>query len=221
MEETMKHVRLKLAAVALLFALSLRNPGGAFHLMLLIAAATAALALLRRRLGAAVLLSGAAVLAFRHIRFEALVASLVVVVAGSVLTSARAALPEKIKHAKLGSIPCSVGLAIGIGFLAAALAGLRSVDLVTDRSYLASTDLGTFGTGLSWWFPERAAALVERENLPGQIFNSYNEGGYLTWRLGPKYPDYVDGRALPFGAKLVGRNSELMATPPASPEWQQ
>ena len=75
-----------------------------------------------------------------------------------------------------------------------------SVDLVTDRSYLASTDLGTFGTGLSWWFPERAAAFVERENLPGQIFNSYNEGGYLTWHLGPKYPDYVDGRALPFGA---------------------
>jgi hypothetical protein len=43
-----------------------------------------------------------------------------------------------------------------------------SVDLVTDRSYLASTDLGTFGTGLSWWFPERAAAFVERENLPGR-----------------------------------------------------
>ena len=96
-----------------------------------------------------------------------------------------------------------------------------SVDLVTDRSYLASTYLGTFGTGLSWWFPERAAAFVERENLPGQIFNSYNEGGYLTWHLGPKYPDYVDGRALPFGAKLVRRNSELMATPPASPEWQR
>ena len=106
-------------------SLSLRNPGGAFHLMLLIAAATAALALLRRQLGAAGLLSGAAVLAFRHIRFEALFASLVVVVAGSVLTSALAALPEKIKHAKLSSIPCSVGLAIGIGFLAAALAGLR------------------------------------------------------------------------------------------------
>jgi hypothetical protein len=201
--------------------LSLRNPGGAFHLMQLIAAATATLALLRRQLGAAGLLSGAAVLAFRHIRFEALFASLVAVVAGSVLTSALAALPEKIKHAKLSSIPCSVGLAIGIGFLAAALAGLRSIDLVTDRGYLASTDLGTFGTGLSWWFPERAAAFVERENLPGQIFNSYNEGGYLTWRLGPKYPDYVDGRALPFGAKLVDRNTGLLATPPGSPEWQQ
>jgi hypothetical protein len=201
--------------------LSLRNPGGAFHLMLLIAAATVALALLRRQLGAAGLLSGAAAVAFRHIRFEALFASLMVVVAGSVLTSALDALPEKIKDAKLGSIPCSVGLAIGIGFLATALAGQRSIDLGTDRSYLASTDLGTFGTGLSWWFPERAAAFLERENLPGQIFNSYNEGGFLTWRLGPKYPDYVDGRALPFGAKLVRRNTELMATPPASPEWQR
>ena len=68
--------------------LSLCNPGGAFHLTLLIAAAAVPLALLRRQLGAAALLSGAAALAVRHIRFEALYASVVVVVGGSVLTSA-------------------------------------------------------------------------------------------------------------------------------------
>ena len=98
---------------------------------------------------------------------------------------------------------------------------LRSVDLATDRSYLASTDLGSFGTGLSWWFPERAAAFLEREKIPGQIFNTYNEGGYFTWRLASKYLDYVDGRAIPFGPELVERNSRLLATSPESPEWQR
>ena len=102
-----------------------------------------------------------------------------------------------------------------------ALACLRSADLISDRSYLASTDLGTFGVGLSWWFPERAATFLERENIPAQIFNTYNEGGYFTWRLGSKYLDYVDGRAIPFGPELVERNSKLLATSPESPEWQR
>jgi hypothetical protein len=112
-------------------------------------------------------------------------------------------------------------LILGIAFFAAALACLRSVDLVSDHTYLGSTDLGSFGAGLSWWFPERAASFLERENIPGQIFNTYNEGGYFTWRLGSKYLDYVDGRAIPFGPGLVKRNSELMATPPESPAWQR
>ncbi|HXW17978.1 MAG TPA: tetratricopeptide repeat protein, partial [Candidatus Acidoferrales bacterium] len=76
-------------------------------------------------------------------------------------------------------------------------------------------------TGLSWWFPERAAAFLERENIPAQIFDSYNEGGYIVWRLGPKYLDYIDGRAIPFGPRSFERNTELMSAPPDSPAWQQ
>jgi tetratricopeptide (TPR) repeat protein len=90
---------------------------------------------------------------------------------------------------------------------------------------LGSTDLASvgasFGTGLNWWFPENAAAFIERENLPGRIFNSYNEGGYIAWRLGPKYQDYIDGRAIPFGEELFLRNVVLMGTPPESPEWRR
>jgi len=99
---------------------------------------------------------------------------------------------------------------------------VRSADLVSDRRYLASGDeLGSFGTGLSWWFPERAAAFIERENIPGQIFNSYNDGGYFTWRLGTKYPDYIDGRTIPFGPKLIERNVILMKSLPDSSAWQR
>jgi hypothetical protein len=137
------------------------------------------------------------------------------------LSSALTALRKKIKNAGCKTARYGAALTIGAASFAAALACFRSVDLATDRSYLASTDLGSFGTGLSWWFPERAAAFLEREKIPGKIFNTYNEGGYFTWSLGSKYLDYVDGRAIPFGPELVERNSELLATPPESPEWQR
>jgi tetratricopeptide (TPR) repeat protein len=202
-------------------AMWLRNPGGAFHLMLLIAAVVVPLALWRRQPGAVVLLTGAALLAVRHIRFEALFASVMVIVGGSVLTPAFTALSARIRCPRLGSITSSAGVAICMPLFAAGLACLRSADLVSDRTYLSTTDLGSFGAGLSWWFPERAAAFVEQQSLPGQIFNSYNEGGYLTWRLGPKYSDYIDGRALPFGPELVRENAKLMQVPPDSPEWQR
>jgi Flp pilus assembly protein TadD len=200
---------------------SVRNTGGAFYLLLLIAAVAVPVAVLRRQLGAAVLLMGAALLAIRHVRFEALFSIVMVVAAGAVFTSALEAGWAKIKHARSGLVFWSKGLALAAAVLVAALACIRGSGLVTDRSYLGATDLGSFGSGLSWWFPERAAAFLERENIPGQIFNTYNEGGYIVWRLGPKYLDYIDGRAIPFGPGLFERNIELMATPPESPEWRR
>jgi Flp pilus assembly protein TadD len=200
---------------------SLHNPTGAFYLMLLVAGVTVAVALLRREVGAAALVSGAAVIAIRHIRFEAFFGVVAVVVTGAVLASAFAQLSRR-GEASAGWVRCRTGLTIGVALLAVLLACLRSADLVSGRRYLASGDeLGSFGTGLSWWFPERAAAFIEGENLPGQIFNSYNDGGYFVWRLGAKYPDYIDGRTIPFGPKLIERNVILMRSLPDSSAWQQ
>jgi len=202
-------------------SLSLRDPGGGFFLMLLIAAATVPVAVLQKQLGAAIFLIGAAVLAVHHIRFEALFGVVTVVVGAGVLTPALTGLLGKIKTARPAIARYGTALILGTAFFGTALVGLRSVDLVSDRTYLGSTDLGSFGPGLSWWFPEQAASFLERENIPGQIFNTYNEGGYFIWRLGAKYLDYIDGRAIPFGPQLVERNSELMATAPEAPEWQR
>jgi Tfp pilus assembly protein PilF len=201
--------------------LSLRDPGGAFFLMLLITAATVPVTVLRKQLGAAALLSGASLLAVRYIRFEALFGIVTVIVGADVLSSAPNTLQKKIRNAQFETARCGAALTVGAVSLAVVLACLRSADLVSDRSYLASTDLGVFGVGLSWWFPERGATFLERENVPAQIFNTYNEGGYFTWRLGSKYLDYVDGRAIPFGPELVEQNSRLLATSPESPEWQR
>jgi tetratricopeptide (TPR) repeat protein len=194
---------------------SLRGTGGAFYAMLLVAAVAVPMAIFRRQLGAALLIGGATWLSIRHIRFQALFAVVLVVVGGAVLTSATEALKERIEDSRLRS-----AVAVGVACLVVALACVRSADIVSDKAYLGTTDLGSFGAGLSWWFPAGAAEFLEHEKIPGEVFNSYNEGGYLTWRLGLKYRDYIDGRAIPFGAELFQRNGSLLGTLPDSPEWQ-
>jgi len=42
--------------------------------------------------------------------------------------------------------------------------------------------------------PTGAANWISANHPAGKLFNSYNWGGYLMWRLGAEYPVYVDGR---------------------------
>jgi len=98
---------------------------------------------------------------------------------------------------------------------------VRIADVVTSRIYLGRIRRSVFVTGLASCFPQRAAEFVERENLPGEIFNSYDEGGYLVWKLGLKYRDYFDGRAIPFGADSFQHEYQLLRTSLDSPLWQQ
>jgi hypothetical protein len=44
------------------------------------------------------------------------------------------------------------------------------------------------------FLPVEAAHYIQQEQLPGEMFNSYNWGGYLIWTLHPDYPVFVDGR---------------------------
>jgi Flp pilus assembly protein TadD len=196
-------------------AWSLRNPAGAYPMLLVIAMVALISALVQRRLGAATLLSAAAWMSIRHVRFQALFAVVVVVVGGAVLSSVAGRIKNHATDVRLRQL-----LAFAAAVLVVSVVFLRSYDLVTDRAYLGTTELSTFGGGLSWWFPESAAAFVERENIPGQVFNTYDEGGYLVWRLGEKYRDYIDGRAIPFGSELFQRSGGLFIAPPDSADWQ-
>jgi tetratricopeptide (TPR) repeat protein len=207
------------------------------HVLLLMVAVAAAVALLRRQLGAAILLAGAGLAPLRHMRFAGLFAIVAVIVGGGVLTSAlrtvgfphskrRDVGPPKTGGTWRGlaqalsppSIPLI--LAVTMSLALAVMAARRVTDLVTDRAYLGGTHLVSFGAGLSWWFPAGAADFIQHQHLPGQIFDSYNEGGYLTWSLGEYYRDYIDGRAIPFGPELLSRNAGLMQSLPGSPAWQ-
>jgi hypothetical protein len=47
-----------------------------------------------------------------------------------------------------------------------------------------------------WRFPVGAADYLLTHHLPGPLFNTYEHGGYLMWRLWPGYKVFIDGRAL-------------------------
>jgi hypothetical protein len=44
--------------------------------------------------------------------------------------------------------------------------------------------------------PEAAADFIENNRLPGNMFNYYGYGGYLTWRLYPWKKNFIDSRSL-------------------------
>jgi hypothetical protein len=66
-------------------------------------------------------------------------------------------------------------------------------------------DPEVWGAGL----PLGAVEYLQEHEMPGQMFNSYNWGGYLIWHLWPDYPVFVDGRTDLFGDELLGQYLEV------------
>jgi hypothetical protein len=62
----------------------------------------------------------------------------------------------------------------------------------------------------------QAASFIEDHNLPGPIFNDFQMGAYLTFRLFPKYRLFIDGRVL--DPALVQRYTTMTSTPS---RWQE
>lgn len=54
--------------------------------------------------------------------------------------------------------------------------------------------------------PVQAVEAVKQQNDPGPLFNDYNWGGYLIWRLGR--PVTIDGRAGLYGDSSIARSME-------------
>jgi tetratricopeptide (TPR) repeat protein len=179
-----------------------------FYLLLLAGLAAVVMAVIGRRMGEALMVAGAAYFAIRHQRLMAPAAIVIVVVGGEMLASYLPAIRRR-------------SLAVAATGLVMAVAGVRAANLVSGRTYRAEGELISFGPGLSWWFPEKAADFVAREHLPAQIFAGYSEGGYLAFRLGPEYRDYIDSRAIPFGKEGMLRSALLKSSPPNSPVWQE
>jgi tetratricopeptide (TPR) repeat protein len=192
----------------------LRTPQGAFWALLAAALLGAILAVFRRQFGVFLLLVGATFLGARHVRLQALFACVVVVLSSWLITSALEDFSDKWNDIRLKRI-----LIAGVTALLAILAMVRSADLVTNYTYLRGGDLAVFGPGLSWWFPERAFEFMAREGIPRETLSTYNLGGFLIWRLGPRYRDYVDGRAIPFGPAIFERQFRLLSISPDAPEW--
>lgn len=67
-------------------------------------------------------------------------------------------------------------------------------------------------------FPSKAVSFLLRADLPGPILNHYNWGGYLIWKLYPRYRVFIDGRADVYGDGFMG---EFSATYHLTDDWQQ
>jgi cytochrome c-type biogenesis protein CcmH/NrfG len=216
-ERITEWVGLSFTSSTLKQALSARDPASSGEWILFVAILAIMVAAFRRQWPPAMLLVGALAIALRHVRLLALLACVVVVVGGAVLSSALDSQLSRVPDRRLYSIVDS-----GLATILVLLCALRCVDLVSNRYYFSSpNEIRNFGAGLSWWFPERAIAFIEREHLPPQILNTYEEGGFLLWRLGAEYRDYTDGRAIPFGPTMFNHLQEVLESPPDSFMWQR
>jgi tetratricopeptide (TPR) repeat protein len=211
-------IPLRLTGPSLRQALFVRDPRSAIFWLLLAAAVAALLYIGQRRFGSAAVLVVAGWLTIQHVRYEPLFACLVVVIA------APAFLPPPRSEASSEDAATSAYPVLLIVALVLALifVGVRSYDLVSNRFYMTTLEGPVFGAGLSSTYPRAAADFVREHRLPREILNDYSTGGYWLWALGPDYPDYVDGRALPFGPELLQRADELLGRiPPDAPAWDE
>lgn len=58
-------------------------------------------------------------------------------------------------------------------------------------------------------FPKNAVEWVLENKPTGNVFNSYNWGGYIIWKLFPEYLVYIDGRADLYGEEFVSNYAEI------------
>jgi hypothetical protein len=65
------------------------------------------------------------------------------------------------------------------------------------RAYTISLPVMVYQT-----YPKATVEWIEENQPPGQMFNSYNWGGYLTWDL-RDYPVFIDGRADLYGDEII------------------
>lgn len=188
-----------------------RNARSSFYLLMVIAALAVVIAVIQRQFGAAILLLGAIYTGVEHVRMFAVAACVIVMVGGAFLDSATRQVEAKVPYKRI-----LLAVAFAMSVAVAALAGVRGYDVVRNHNHAASN----FGAGPAW-LPHRAMEFVQRENLPGEIFNTYNEGGYFLWMLGPERRDYLDGRAIPFGTDLFHHEAELMQSSLDSERWKR
>ena len=66
--------------------------------------------------------------------------------------------------------------------------------------------------------PVGAAAWIEKQQPEGKMFNHYNWGGYLIWRLWPDYRVFVDGRTDLYGNDFLRRYLEAQLARPGFEE---
>jgi len=203
--------------------IDIRHMESGFTWLLLLAAMLVGLFVWKRQFGAAVIASIALYSALAHARYMGVFVITVVTLGGPFLSDLFAANNDaasetpKPKPSPL-RIPEPLPALATLVFCGVAL--LHVADFVSNRTYVVFNADWRFGAGESSWFPERAAAFIRREKLPGDIFEEYALGGFAAWSLGPQYPDFIDGRGDRLSPDLVAEQRQLYRSDPDSQLWQ-
>lgn len=153
---------------------------------------------LRSNLFAGLLLLSATLVSLQSVRDEwlALVVALLIIAAGvgRQLPAPAVTLPRAHRFA-------AAALAVLFVFGWAHRRGLSNARLEADASKV---------------FPVKAVDFVLQQGFPGPLFNDYNWGGYLAWRL-PHLPVSVDSRSNIYGDARLARS---VATWSCKPGWE-
>lgn len=215
--------------------IDVRHMENGFTCLLLIALVLVGLFLWKRQLGPAVIAFVALYLGLAHARYMGLFVITIATLGGALLSgifiirrnssssSTAEARQESGKEAGETTRPLlrvSEGAATLIALVLCGVALLHIADFVSNRTYVVFNADWRFGAGESSWFPERAAAFIRREQLPGNIFEEYALGGYAAWSLGPQYPDFIDGRGDRLSPDLVAEQLKLYVEGPDSQLWR-
>lgn len=202
-------------------ALDWRSPESDFWWLAIAGAAAIGMAAWRRKLGAAIVLAVAFYAATQHLRLKGMFAIVVVVVGGSVLGGLGAEeRPEPKRSARNQKSVANMLAAMAAGALGVVLC-VRLVDLTSNHYYNVNNSLERFGAGESWIFPERAAGFIRAEHLPGNVFEQADIGGFAAWRLGPEYPDFIDGRFDHLAPAVMNEEQDMLASSLDSARWKE
>jgi len=193
-----------------------------FTWLLLLAVVVATLFFWKRQFGAGPIVLFALYAALNHVRYSALFAISVVTLGAGVLEAVLAngsAFSAQKKSGPLLRVPTSAAILLTAVFCAIAL--LQIGDFASNRTYVVFNPDLRFGTGEASWFPARATDFVRSQKLPGNIFEDFELGGYAAWKLGPTYPDFIDGRGDRLSPDLWIEVFNLYSEDPDSQAWQK
>ena len=187
-----------------------RDPLSQVYWLFLLAAAGVIAGLLRRQIWGPFILAASAAAALSFYRFTGLFA----VAAGAIL-------PDLLSGAgfSLRFLP-QVFNPFLLAPLIILFAGWRSEQLISNQFYFSHGSNEVFGVGAAPWIPDRAARFIEEHGLPRELYHDYVLGGYLSWRLAPRYPVFIDGRALPYGDGLFVEREKLSGKSPDGADWR-
>ncbi|MFN7930527.1 MAG: hypothetical protein U0Y68_21905 [Blastocatellia bacterium] len=101
--------------------------------------------------------------------------------------------------------PQALVLALLIGLLPVVILQKRGISEATLQNELAKT------------FPVAAAQVVAERNYSGPLYNHFNWGGYLIWRL-PQLPVSIDGRGNLYGDQAIQHS---IKTWEGTPQWDK